>query len=94
MDLVAYFRFILALVFVLALIGALAWMLRRYGLGGRIATSRRGLLSIVEVAQLDARRRAVLLRRDNVEHLLVLGPTHETVIESRIVADPGDRMAG
>ena len=94
MELVAYIRFILALIFVLALIGSIAWILRRYGLGGRIVTARHGRLSIVEVAPLDARRRAVLLRRDNVEHLLVLGPTHETVVESRIVAEPGDHAVG
>ncbi len=93
MEIVAYFRFILALDFVIALIAGIAWLMRRHGVGGRIVTARKGRLSIVEVAPLAARRRAVLLRRDNVEHLLVLGPTHETVVESHIRSDSGDRTA-
>lgn len=82
-----YFRFLIALVFVLALIGGCAWLARRFGFGNRMPAALRGRaarLSIVEVQSLDARRKLVLVRRDNVEHLLVLGATGETVVESNI----------
>jgi len=84
MEAATYLRFVLALVFVLGLIGGLTWLVRRYGVGGRVATGRGGRLSVVEVAPVDGKRRLVLLRRDDVEHLVMLSPTHETLIESGI----------
>lgn len=95
MDLVDIARFILSFVVVIGLIGGLAWVLRRYG-AGRIATAggRKGRLGVVEVAIIDARRRLVLVRRDDVEHLLLLSATGETVVETGIGAsDGGTRFA-
>lgn len=89
MELITYIRFVAALAFVLALIGGLTWVLRRTGWGGKVVTGRRGRLSVVEVAPVDAKRRMVLIRRDGIEHLVMLSPTHETVIESGI-ASPKD----
>lgn len=84
MEFTTYIRFIAALAFVLALIGGLTWALRRTGWGGKVVTGRRGRLSVVEVAPVDAKRRMVLIRRDGIEHLVMLSPTRETVIESGI----------
>lgn len=89
MDAESYLRFALALVFVLALIGLLAWLARRLGLGipgHGIRQQKNRRLGLVEVMALDPRRRLVLVRRDGVEHLLVLGPTGETVVETGIPA--------
>lgn len=90
MDLTTYLRFFLALVAVLALIGMLAWLARRYGLGGAMATQRGRVrrLGIVEVLPIDARRRLVLVRRDGVEHLILTGATHDLVVETGIPAPP------
>ncbi len=95
MDWDVYFRFLLALVFVVALIGLVAWLARRYGVGGTLprASGGRRRLRIVETAAVDAKRRLVLLRRDDVEHLVLLGPGSETVIETRI-APPADLSGG
>ena len=81
MEVHTYLQFVLALLFVLALIGAAALAARRLGLGHamRISTQRR--LAVVEALSLDGKRRLVLLRRDDVEHLVILGPTSETVLE-------------
>lgn len=86
-----YFRFLMALGFVLGLIALAAWLARRMGLGGMLAgqaarAGRRAArrLGVVEVAPLDARRRLVLVRRDEVEHLLLLGPDGDRVIEAGI----------
>ena len=46
-------------------------------------------LGVVEVTPLDGRRRLILVRRDAVEHLLLVGPTSELVIETGIAGgDP------
>lgn len=91
MEAETYLRFVLALVFVVGLIGGLAWVARRFGLGGQLAanTGRPRRLSIVEVAPLDGRRKLVLLRRDGVEHLVVLGQNREVVVETGIPAPAG-----
>jgi flagellar protein FliO/FliZ len=82
-DSIAFLKFALALVLVLGLIALCAWALRRFGPGSmaRPAAGRR--LAIVESLPLDARHRLVLVRRDDREHLLLLGAA-ETVVESGI----------
>lgn len=81
-----YWRFLGALVLVIALIFALAWIAKRLGFGGRLATSRgKRRLGIQEVLSLDGKRRLVLLKRDGVEHLLLLGLNDDVVVETGIV---------
>ncbi|MBT5413320.1 MAG: hypothetical protein HOK81_01835, partial [Rhodospirillaceae bacterium] len=65
MDIDTYFRFLLALGLVLALIVVLAWLARRYGFGGAGGPKgpRGGRIGVVEFAPLDAKRRLVLIRR-------------------------------
>ncbi|MFY7963017.1 MAG: flagellar biosynthetic protein FliO [Elsteraceae bacterium] len=86
MELTYYFQFVLALLFVLALIWLLAALARRVGLAPRITGARGGprRLSIVEVLPVDAKRRLVLVRRDGVEHLILLGASADLVVESAI----------
>lgn len=95
MDSTTYIRFFLALVIVLGLIFALTWVLKRFGIGQNQmgALGRKKRLRTVESATLDARHRLVLVRRDNIEHLLVLSPTSATVIETALPA-PADEPAG
>ncbi len=81
-----YMRFALALIFVLALIGILVAVARRFGFGYS-APSKPGhnrRLSIVEIMPIDTKRRLVLVRRDKREHLILLGQTSETLIENGI----------
>lgn len=91
MDMEGYLRFALALVFVLGLIAVFAGLARRAGFGFpataiKRASSRR--LGVVEVSPLDGRRRLALIRRDGVEHLLLLTPNAEMLIESGITPPP------
>lgn len=88
MDVTSYARFILALILVLGLIFALTWVLKRLGLGQNQvgALGRRKRLRVVETASLDSRHRLVLVRRDEVEHLVVLSPTSAQLVESAIPA--------
>ena len=87
MDYGDYFRFLFALIFVIALIALLALVARRAGFGYPLTlnkTSNARRLEIIETASVDGRRRLVLVRRDNIEHLLIIGQNSETVIEAMI----------
>lgn len=87
MDLLDYVRFLLALAFVLGLIGVLAWLARRFRIGGLAApAAAQRRLRVLEVAPLDPRRKLVLVRRDDVEHLLLLGQDGNRIIEAAIPA--------
>lgn len=88
MEFDVYFRFVLALLFVLGLIALLAVLARRLGLGYRVPgrPGQRRRLSLVEVMPLDSKHRLVLIRRDQVEHLLLLGQGADTVVETGIPA--------
>ena len=78
-----YWQFGAALIFVLALIGILFWVLQKIGVGG--GKGRRGTrLGIVEAAVVDKKRRLVLIRRDSVEHLVMIGGPQDLVVENNI----------
>lgn len=88
MSLGTYLNFVLSLVFVLGLIGLAAWTYRRFFMGRTISTRlglTTGRLQVVEMRGIDARCRLVLVRRDGIEHLILLGASSETVVESGIV---------
>src|ERR1700741_4463867 len=80
--------FFFAFVAVLALIGAAAWLVRRFA-GNRLGTNtqrgRMPRLAVIDAAAVDGRRRLVLVRRDNVEHLLMIGGPTDIVVEPNIV---------
>lgn len=81
-------KFFIAFVLVLALIGGVAWLLRRFGSGALSSSagrSRQARLGVIEATAVDSRRRLVLVRRDNVEHLIMLGGPSDLVVEANIV---------
>ncbi len=85
------FRFVIALVFVLGLIGVLSIVAKRVGLSPRATRPTPGAkkrLSIVEVMAVDAKRRLVLIRRDDKEHLVLLGADRDLVVESNVATPP------
>jgi hypothetical protein len=88
-------QFFLAFVIVLALIGVTAWAVRRFGsgrLGGVGLRGRQPRLAVIDYASVDGRRRLILIRRDNVEHLVMIGGPTDVVVESNIVrAAPASR---
>jgi len=93
MDASDYLRFAAALVAVLALIALCGVVARRWG-GSALPAARNRRLRIVEVVPVDARRRLLLVRRDGVEHLLLLGPTQDLLVESAITPPSHPADAG
>ncbi|MBI4183072.1 MAG: FliO/MopB family protein [Proteobacteria bacterium] len=85
-----------SLALVLGLVWVFAQVSRRLGFG--LPVARRGAagrrLAVVDSAPIDGKRRLVLVRRDHVEHLLVLGPTGELVVEAGIASQPALPRAG
>src|SRR2546430_11277089 len=83
---------------VLALLALAFWLLRRLGagrLGGGAARGRQPRLAVIDQATVDGRRRLVLIRRDNVEHLLIVGGPTDVVVEQNFVrAATGQRETG
>jgi hypothetical protein len=80
--------FVFAFVAVLALIGGAAWLVRRFAgsrLGANTNRGRMPRLAVIDAAAVDGRRRLVLVRRDNIEHLLMIGGPTDIVVESNIV---------
>jgi hypothetical protein len=82
-------RYAVVFVAILAVIGAGSFALRwiRIGsFGGAIAArGRQPRLGVTEFAAVgDGRRRLLLIRRDNVEHLVMTGGPTDVVIESNI----------
>lgn len=89
--------FFFAFIAVLALIGLATWLVRRFA-GNRLGTGanrgRMPRLAVVDAAAVDGRRRLVLVRRDNIEHLLMIGGPTDIVVEPNIVraAPPQQQM--
>jgi flagellar protein FliO/FliZ len=78
-----------AFLFAIALIALLVWAFKAFVMtGGRGAggflKGRDRRLGIVETAPVDARRKLILIRRDDVEHLIMTGGPVDMLIETGI----------
>lgn len=81
---------IIAITIVVALLGLFYLVMRRVFGTGRLSSqnpsrARQPRLGIVDIYDLDRQRQLVLLRRDNVEHLLLIGGPNDCVVETNIV---------
>jgi flagellar protein FliO/FliZ len=77
---------------VIVLLALFFWGLRRFGgerLGAAGGRGRQPRLAVIDAAMVDGRRRLVLIRRDNVEHLLIIGGPTDVVVEQNIVRAGG-----
>ena len=83
-------RFCVAFLIALGLIGATAWAMLRFGTewsgGASIhARARAPRLAVVDHASVDESRQLIIVRCDNVEHLLMIGGRTDVVVEANIV---------
>ena len=88
MDFIAILRAVFGLVFVLGLVALCAYGLKRLPMapGFRLNPNAKRRLGIAERVTLDARRQLVIVQDGAREHLILLGATGETIIESRSAA--------
>ncbi len=78
-----YIRFVVGLLVVLAMIVVAVWVAKRLGLGTTAGFRGKGRrLTLVEVMPLDQKRKLVLIRHDETDHLILLGATHEALLSS------------
>jgi hypothetical protein len=88
-DLPLWLKFIIVFPLVLLLIWAFVYGLKRFG-GGALGRSitprgRQPRLAVIETTSIDGRRQLWLIRRDNVEHLIMTGGPTDLVVEPSIV---------
>ncbi|TYC65050.1 hypothetical protein FMN63_21690 [Stappia sp. BW2] len=77
---------ILALAVVLLLFGLFIFILKRLmGANAPQSRNRQPRIAIMDSATVDARRRLLLVRRDNIEHLILVGGPSDVVVEQNIV---------
>lgn len=85
----APYSYIVAVLVILGLLAIFAIIVRRVAAHGPFpenSTRGRGpRLGLVDTFDLDKDRQLVIVRRDNVEHLLMIGGTSDVVIETNIV---------
>ena len=92
-DLNNLIYYIVAFIFVIALILIGARLLKGPASRGNskapgFLRGREKRLAVVEAASVDGRRRLILLRRDDVEHLIMTGGPVDVLIESGIHSSP------
>lgn len=77
---------ILALAVVLLLFSLFIFILKRL-MGGQATQNRnrQPRIAVMDSATVDTRRRLVLIRRDNIEHLLLIGGPSDVVVEQNII---------
>lgn len=72
-----------ALLFVVALIGGAAWAARRFGMLQAPALGGKRRMSMVESLFIDARRRLVIVRVDEEDHVILISPFGDEKIASK-----------
>jgi len=86
MEFIDVLRYFGALLLVLAMVGGAGLLARRFGVPGVTKAAGVKRLAVVETLMLGPRQRLIILRRDDVEHLVLSGPEGASVIESGIPA--------
>jgi flagellar protein FliO/FliZ len=92
LDLNTLILAVAATLFVIAVGALLVWAFRTF-FGGRSSAHgflrpRDRRLGVVETASVDQRRKLVLIRRDDVEHLIITGGPVDMVVETGIKGRP------
>lgn len=93
MDIIDIARYFGALMLVLALLGLAALAARRYGMPGIVKGVSTRRLSIAESLLVGPRTKLLLVRRDGIEHLILMTQQGATLVEGNIAAQPAPQAA-
>jgi flagellar protein FliO/FliZ len=80
-----------AVLFIVAISALLVWAFKAFfgkSSSPRFLRARERRLGVVEWASVDGKRRLVLLRRDDVEHLVMIGGPIDMLVETGIKGRP------
>ena len=95
MEAESYLKFLGTLLLLVGLIALAAVVIRRFGLfPGATPLKPRHLrrLRIEEALTIDTRRRLMLLRHDDQEHLVLMGPSSDLLISSKTASPQQEIM--
>lgn len=77
----------LALIIVLLLIVIAVWLLKLlFNATSQVGKNKDKRLAVIDMISVDSKRNLVLIRRDNVEHLVLIGGGHDVTVETGIPA--------
>jgi flagellar protein FliO/FliZ len=94
MEILDMARYLGALCLVLALLGGAGLAARKFGVPGVTRGMGDRRLAVVETLMIGPRQRLFIVRRDNVEHLVMSSPEGAHVIESGFCAPPTVKSDG
>lgn len=80
-----------AFLFAAAVVALVVWAFKTFfgrSNSANFLRTREKRLGVVETAVVDAKRRLLLVRRDDVEHLLIIGGPVDVVVETGIEGRP------
>jgi len=89
---VSWLRFIFASVTVIGLMALLGWALKYFSMRGwiRAGGNKTGAIRLLSSFPLDARRRLVIAKCEDIEYHLLLGPNNDVVLSRKFTCPPPD----
>jgi flagellar biogenesis protein FliO len=82
-----YLTMFIALAIVVVLIVLAVWLIKLVGDASRnVGRGRNRRLAVIDSIAIDNKRQAVIVRRDEIEHLIVIGGPNDLVVESGFAA--------
>jgi hypothetical protein len=80
--------YIITTIALIGLAGLGIWIARQsFGLGGTLFQNRPKRVAIIETTPIDGRHRLLLVRRDNIGHLILTGGPMDVVVETGFPLD-------
>ncbi|MEQ8167162.1 hypothetical protein [Pelagibacterium sp.] len=84
-----YLTMIVALAIVIVLIVLAVWLIKLVGdASASVGRGRNRRLMVIDSIAIDNKRQAVIIRRDETEHLIVIGGPNDLVVEGGFEAPP------
>lgn len=88
-----YLTMFIALAIVVVLIVLAVWLIKLVGDASRnVGRGRNRRLAVIDSIAIDNKRQAVIVRRDETEHLIVIGGPNDLVVESGFAAPAMHQM--
>ena len=88
MDSQMIVKFLVAFIFVISLMFVISYIAKKMGLSNNVTMNNvKKRLAVTSFMAVDHKHRLYLVKRDDVEHLILIGPNNQTVVERNIKSD-------